>query len=232
MPQNQENTSQQNSRYYDRIASDYDRMLRQNTKEDFLRAKVAEKLNAVLKQGIVLDFGGGTGEDLKWLTALHYSVIFCEPSSGMRKIAMAKFPNAGIVFLENDQTDFTRWHHQLPFNEKADGVVANFAVLNCILDLDLFFKNLTLVTGPKAEIVLLVLNYNLKTKLQINFPETLQSIFGGRPMNVTTAFDGEKQLVYLHSVRSIRKVSAAYFEFRSCVNLKEEEFSLIHLTKK
>ncbi|QBZ96857.1 class I SAM-dependent methyltransferase [Flavobacterium sangjuense] len=232
MKPNQKHISKQNNRYYDKIAADYDAMLSHNTQEDFLRKKVAEKLTSFLKEGTVLDFGGGTGEDLKWLLEHHYKVIFCEPSSGMRKMAMDKFPEAGIVFLENSQTDFTSWDETLPFQEKVNGVIANFAVLNCILDLDLFFKKLTLITAEKAEIVLLVLHYNLKKRMQMNFFGALKSLNGAKPMNVKVAFQGEKQLVYLHSVKSIRKATAEYFEFQSCELLKEEGFSLIHLTKK
>lgn len=232
MQPNQEHIDNQNIRYYDKIAADYDAILNHYASSDLVRKKVSEKLISVLKEGIVLDFGGGSGEDLKWLLKQHYSVIFCEPSSGMRRIAMDKFPQAGILFLENSQTDFTRWDGILPFQEKANGVLANFAVLNCIVDLELFFKNLTLVTAEKAEVVLLVLQYNLKKRLQLNFFGTLKSLSETKPMKVKVAFQDEKQMVYLHSVKSIRKAAADYFEFQNCTSLKQEGFSLIHLQKK
>ncbi len=223
MQPNQKHISNQNIDYYDTIAVDYDRML-DDSKTTFIRKKVADKLISVLKEGTVLDFGGGTGEDLKWLLANEYSVIFCEPSSGMRNSAIEKFPNANITFLEDTGADFTSWNKTLPFQQKVNAVLANFAVLNCILDIDLFFKNLALVTAPNAEIILLVLDCNLKKRIQL--------YFSNKAIKVKVEYKSKEQLVYLHSVKSIKKAAADTFEFKSIERLKDHRFSLIHLTQK
>jgi ubiquinone/menaquinone biosynthesis C-methylase UbiE len=226
---NQKHIRNQNIDYYDEIATDYDAILGIDGKTDFLRKKVSDKLASLVKTGLILDFGGGTGEDLKWLTANGYAVIFCEPSQGMRNIAIQKFPDA--IFLENGKTDFTTWNETLPFPEKVNAVIANFAVLNCILDIELFFRNLALVTESKAEIIVLVLDFNLKKRIQIDILEAIKS-FVKKPMHVKIDFKGKRQLVYLHSVKSIQKASANGFEFKGCEQLKEQGFSLIHLTRK
>jgi ubiquinone/menaquinone biosynthesis C-methylase UbiE len=232
MQPNQEHIKNQNIDYYDKISTHYDTILSHETKNDFVRKKVEDKLTSLIKSGLVLDFGGGTGEDLKWLTANGYSVIFCEPSPGMRKIAIGKFPNSGVKFIENNQADFTTWNKIVPFPEKVNAVIANFAVLNCILDIDLFFKDLALVTKSKAEIILLVLNFDLKKRIRLDVFETIKSLMSMKPMHVKIDFEGNQQLVYLHSVKSIQKVSADNFEFKECEQLKEHGFSLIHLTRK
>lgn len=228
MKLNQENISNQNIDYYDKIAASYDAILSHGNKTDFVRKKMADKLTSHLKQGIVLDFGGGTGEDLKWLLANDYSVIFCEPSSGMRNIAIAKFnaefPNGNITFLEESKTDFLNWNKTLPFEEKANAVIANFAVLNCILNIDLIFKNIALITAPNAELILLVLDCNLKKRIKL--------YFSNKPIEVKVEYENKEQLVYLHSIKSIKKASAEIFEFKSCERFKEQGFSLIHLTRK
>ncbi|MCF6131632.1 class I SAM-dependent methyltransferase [Flavobacterium wongokense] len=224
MKQNQEHTNQKNISYYDKIAAAYDTILKHEVKNDLVRKKVAQQFISQVKEGLVLDFGGGTGEDLKWLSANNYSVIFCEPSSGMRGIAMEKFPNSGITFLKEEQTDFTKWNQTLPFQQKVSGVIANFAVLNCIVDIELLFENMALVMAPKADLFFLVLDYGLKKRIQM--------LFEAKPMKLKIEYQGEDQQVYLHSVTAIRKASKANFEFICCERLREHGFSLIHLKRK
>jgi SAM-dependent methyltransferase len=231
MQVNQKHIGAQNIIYYDAIAANYDAIL-DNPENNSVRKKVADEFIANVKQGVVLDFGGGTGEDLNWLLTNNYKVIFCEPSLGMRNVAMEKFPNEAIRFLDDGKTDFTNWSKSLPFTEKVDAVIANFAVLNCIMDIDVFFKNLTLVTTPSVDIFLLVLDYDWKRRFSMNSFEALKWLFGNKPMPIKIESDGQQQLVYLHSVKSIQEASAEYFELRSCERLKKEHFSLIHLRRK
>jgi ubiquinone/menaquinone biosynthesis C-methylase UbiE len=229
---NNNHIKKQNIGYYDNIAADYDSILNESAKTVFVRQEMTDKLVTFVPEGIVLDFGGGTGEDLKWLLANDYSVIFCEPSSGMREIAMGKFPDSNITFLEDNQTDFTTWNAALPFEEEVNGVIANFAVLNCISGLDQFFKNLALVMAPKAQAFLMVLDFSLKSKILTNPLKAMKSLILDDTMGIQVEFHGQQQLVYLHSVKSIQRASAGHFDFKSCEHLKAEGFLLIHLIKK
>lgn len=236
MSQNQQHITKQNTIYYDAIAADYDAILNDSSKTELVRTKMGQKLIELVPNGIVLDFGGGTGEDLKWLLKYNYRVIFCEPSNGMRSIAISKaktdFPNAQITFLENDQTNFETWNIKLPFQEKANAVIANFAVLNCIANLEQFFKHLALVTASNAQVFLMVLDFELKNKIASNPLKAFQSLIMKKTMTIEVEFNGQQQLVYLHSVKSIQKATTGYFDFKDCESLKAEGFSLIHLSKK
>src|ERR1700722_678196 len=78
----------QNISYYDEIADDYDAMLQRDASNKITREKVAEKFTLLVKNGAVLDFGGGTGSDLGWLSGGNYDILFCEPSVGMRRKAI------------------------------------------------------------------------------------------------------------------------------------------------
>ena len=54
----------------------------ENDADKIVRAKVANKFCDIVKDGGVLDFGGGTGLDIQWLTNKNFAVFFCEPSAG------------------------------------------------------------------------------------------------------------------------------------------------------
>lgn len=207
-----------------------------NSKNEFIRKKIADKLTSLLESGTVLDFGGGTGQDLNWLLNSNYKIIFCEPSPSMRQIASDKsniqFPNATIHFLKDAETDFNTWDKKLPFQEKVAAVIANFAVLNCIATIDLFFKQLALVTASNATIILLVLDISFTKRLKINAFETIKYLFTRKHMNLRTKFGKEYQMVYLHSIESIKNASLNYFEFIEAEQLKEYSFSIIHLIRK
>jgi SAM-dependent methyltransferase len=223
MQPSQEHISNQNIDYYNTISADYDRILRDDTETNLARKKVADKLISLVNEGTVLDFGGGTGEDLQWLIEHNFTVLFCEPSIGMRKIAKGKFSNENIIFIEDPNTDFTIWNQSLPFQQKANALLANFAVLNCILDIDLFFKNVALITTPNAEILLLVLDYNLIKRIQMGISK--------KPCKVKVEYESKEQLVYLHTLNSIKKATNDLYEFKSFERMKEKGFLLIHLTR-
>ena len=59
--------NQQNISYYNEIAADYDAILQKDVNNTAVRLKLAAKFTTLVKSGRVLDFGGGTGQDLGWL---------------------------------------------------------------------------------------------------------------------------------------------------------------------
>src|SRR5262245_11546423 len=117
---------QQNFSYYDKIAFQSANILNANNSNSLTRTKVKPVFCKLVASGIVLDFGGGTGRDLEWLTGNGYKIIFCEPSVNMRERAIAlNYKNVEV--LENKASDFTMWETSSPFVEKVDAILANFA---------------------------------------------------------------------------------------------------------
>ncbi|HXS36113.1 MAG TPA: methyltransferase domain-containing protein, partial [Flavipsychrobacter sp.] len=125
--------------FYNIIADDYNSRLTES--DNNVRKVVSLTFKRYVKEGNVLDFGGGTGLDLQWLQDSGYKVFFLEPSVNMRAVAKKNTLNhTAIVFVENN-TDFSKWSPEhLPFDGKVEGVLANFAVLNCIKNIDEFFS--------------------------------------------------------------------------------------------
>jgi SAM-dependent methyltransferase len=228
--------SRQNISYYDKIASDYDLILNQNGNNKLIRDNTASKFKDIVKGDCVLDFGGGTGLDLYWLDQENYRIIFCEPSKEMRQIAINRqineLPNANIHFLGDGEVDFRNWNDEFPFKEKVDAILANFAVVNCIPDIKLFFEKLALAIKPGGIVIALILKNGLLRRLQSNLKGTLKSFFTGYPTGFYIDFKGNRQLVYIHTKKSIRRASAGNFQLLRIEQLQKFGYDLIHLKRK
>jgi SAM-dependent methyltransferase len=227
---------EKNVSFYNEIANDYEKILEQEKSNKIVRKIVADKFQAAVKSGAVLDFGGGTGLDLEWLTNNNYNIFFCETSFGMRAKAIEYnkniLHNKNISFLKNNTTDFANWNNVLPFSEKMDAVLSDFAVINCIPDIELLFKNLALVMKPGSDLIALILQYNFKKILKSNLRGYIKSFFLQKPLTTLVKYSGKEHTVFVYSRKEIKKASKVYFNFCSYEILKDYGFSLIHLTKK
>ena len=226
----------QNILFYDELASDYNSILGQEQSNKIIRQKVAEKFCSVIKAGSVLDFGGGTGLDLKWLTEKGYKIFFCEPSGEMRRQAINynnnTLHNQDIVFLDDAKTNFKIWSETLPFSNKVDAILMNFAVINNIAEIELLFKNLSLVLNTGCHLIALILDNSFKKLLRTHLFSNLISVISQKPVTFYVQHNEYKQIVYIHTTRQIKKASDTYFNFQSIELLSEFGFALIHLTKK
>lgn len=227
-------TSRQNNSYYNAIAPDYDRMLEKDALNSAIRQKVADRFSQTVKAGRVLDFGGGTGLDIGWMSRNPYQISFCEPSYAMRKIAMERikkdYPSVKISFLDESKTDFRTWDDSFPFEFKVQAILANFAVLNCIQDIELVFGKMALAIQSGGVVFVLVLDSSLKYRLRSNTKATLLSIFFGHPVTTRIDYNGKRQLVYLHSTKEMVKAFSPYFEHIDSETVAN--FKLIRLKRK
>ena len=227
-------TQSENILYYNAIANEYNDMLDKNP-DRIVREKVANKFCSIVKAAAVLDFGGGTGLDLEWLTNNNHTILFCEPSIGMREKAICNYKNLlhnKVIFLDDFAADFRQWHLQLPFTVKVDAVLLNFAVLNCIPDIELLFQNLAIVVKPGGNMIALVLTKNLKKMLTENFRSILKSFIHHEPATINVQYKKHHQTVYIYSIKEIIKVSKKHFNFCSSEVLPASGFTLIHLKRK
>ncbi|MEP6950890.1 MAG: class I SAM-dependent methyltransferase [Ginsengibacter sp.] len=224
----------ENILYYNAIANEYNEMVDKDA-DRMVREKVANKFCSIVKASVVLDFGGGTGLDLEWLTGNNHTVFFCEPSAGMRERAMRSHKDLqhnNVIFLDDSATDFRRWHVQPPFPVKVDAVLSNFAVLNCIPDMELLFRNLAVVVKPGGNIIALVLTKNIKEIWKGHFRSILKSFINREPASILVRYKENQQTVYIYSIKEIIKASRKYFNFYSSELLPASGFTLIHLKRK
>jgi SAM-dependent methyltransferase len=224
----------ENILYYNAIANEYNDMVGKSA-DKIVREKVANKFCSIVKASVVLDFGGGTGLDLEWLAANNHAIYFCEPSAGMREKAICSYKDflrANVIFLDDSAADFRQWHLQLPFNEKVDAVLSNFAVLNCVPDIDLLFQNLAVVVKPGGNIIALVLTRKIKGMLKGNFRSILKSFIQQKPASINVRYKKNQQTVYIYSINEIIKASRKHFNFCNSEVLPASGFTLIHLKRK
>lgn len=235
---------QQNIAYYNEIADQYDATLDKDKSNEIVRQQVAAVFGSLVPSGVVLDFGGGTGKDLEWLTRKGYEVVFCEPSGKMREKAGARVkewfvgtrttatPATAVSFLDDFGSNFMSWQIRLPFSQKADAVLGNFAVINNITEIELLFKNLSLVTRQGSHLLFLVLKSNFKTRWRSNRKAALLSLVKDNTVTIDTKFNQQLQKVHLYTTGKIRKAASIYFNFHSSSLIKSADFILIHLTRK
>jgi SAM-dependent methyltransferase len=218
-----------NISYYDEIAGSYDAIMEDAHSNKIVRKRVFDKFTKEVGSGArVLDFGGGTGADLEWLTGNHYTVIFCEPSTAMREQAMRRVRDKGtsvqIDFLSDAAVDFTGWPDHLPLSSPVDAILANFAVINCIRDIGLLFRSLAGVLRPGGTLMALVLRPALRHELR--------SLAGFATDTQEVRYKDHRQTVYMHSEKAIRRAVGPFFRISSRESLRDSEFLLIHLIRK
>ncbi len=222
--------------YYDSIAAEYDAQLNSDERNIRIREIVAIKFLEVVKGRLVLDFGGGTGRDFEWLLRNRYQIVFCEPSQAMRQVARNRraleFSGSAIFFFDDEQADFRNWAYIFPFEQKMDAILANFAVINCIQDVDILFDRLAIALKQGGHMIALVLDDHFISRLRANPGVTIRSFLSGRTVKRFVSHKKHQQEVYVHSIRSIRNACMKKFNLISQVRLKGYGFRLIHLTRK
>jgi len=231
-----QSSGEENIAFFDAFAKNYNTILEQKDSNKIIRQKVAEKFCNSVKPGWVLDFGGGTGLDLPWLTENRFKIFFCEPSSEMRRHAINYNNNIlhsnDIVFLDNAKTDFSLWDKEPPFTQKVDAILSNFIVINNIQNIELLFKNLALISKPHAHLIALILDGRFRKTIRHHPLSAIHSFI----FHKTAAFQdknyGQRRTVYIHSTRQIKKASRDHFNFYNEEFFSESGFVLIHLIRK
>ncbi len=218
--------------FYDHIATIYNEQMNLDLDNNRIRNETAAYFSKILSEGSVLDFGGGTGLDLPWLLKKKYHVVFCEPSSKMRleaiKLVNSHYTSSSITFLDDERVAKLSASDS---NIKVNAVLANFAVLNCIGDLEKIFNTLESVMRPGGHLIANVIDtrwFSLITKFPISY---LKSVFTGK---IITSSGGDNFVhkTYLHRLSEIKKASSPFFNFEHWQPMNGYGFLMIHLKKK
>jgi hypothetical protein len=222
--------------YYNIIADQYDDFMLGDS-EQRVREMVSNEFMKTIPAGNILDFGGGTGQDLPWLLRHHgYHVFFFEPSYNMRSIAQKNISMCYDVdkpaFIGQNLpiSNWTDGH--LPTYEKMNGILANFAVLNCIPNIEEFFDKLSLICNSGCHVMATVLNASF-AKMVTKYPlkTAMGALLSGRA-TIYNNYKGKGHATYLHTVKQFKAAAERHFVFDSCIPLKISDFALIKFVRK
>ena len=218
--------------FYNSVAKDYNS--HQTKSDSYVRNYVMKKFLNNIPHGNILDFGGGTGLDLPWLLIPKYSVNFLEPSSNMRTLARVAVINNWQQPIFNEQNiDFHAWTPgAVPFEEKMNGILANFAVLNCIKDIDCLFEKMALVCDRDCKVVATVLDTRAMRMLKTHSLKVAVKRIFKRPLVTETKYNYAIQQTYLHTLSNYKSASRKHFNFISYTSIKASPFALLLLSKK
>lgn len=221
--------------YYDLIAPEYNSLLERDPTNALVRTKVEQYFRSQVPKGRVMDFGGGTGLDLPWLMEISERIIFCEPSIKMRQIAMNHIEHHpardGVLFLDDESSNVLNWAPGVPTSEPLDACLANFAVLNNIRNLDLIFDKLSSIVKAGGDLIVNILDANLKTLITRYPTEYLRSLFTSEILTYTL-YHETKQDVFLHPIGKIKRSANPFFETKCVMPLKGYGFTLVHLKRR
>jgi SAM-dependent methyltransferase len=113
----------------------------------------AELLDAFPTGARVLEIGGGTGEDARWLLERGREVLLTDASPAMVSIAREKlrpFDAPEPIVAAAEDLD------EIAFGAPFDGAFSNFAALNCVTELERVAHGLARVVRPGGHAILVV----------------------------------------------------------------------------
>lgn len=222
--------------YYNHISSKYDDLLNTNPLNTKIRDEVKKYFLKNVHGKYVLDFGGGTGKDLEWLTNNSFKVYFCEPSKQMREEAIKNFQKHQFldrtIFFNDENSDYVKWtENDNPFMQNIDAVLSNFAVLNSIKNLETLSSKFALITHPGSQLIFSVLDTGIKNILSYNLPTVLMLYLSSNGFSTKVKFKDHEMVVYFHTKMKMIRIFKKYFNYVNSFQIDKSSFRLIHFTR-
>lgn len=164
----------------------------------------------------VIDIGGGTAEDARWLSERGRDVLLTDVSPAMVAAAAEKLRPCGSqteVAAAEDLSGLVTKYGARSF----DGAYSNFAGLNCVADLRAFASGLAQLLKPDAPALLVVFG-------TCSPGEMLVEALRGRPRNMFRRFatgdvpaklGGETFSVRYHRERDLRGALSPWFKLEA-----------------
>src|SRR5690606_12462134 len=132
-------------------------------------------------------------------------------------------------FIEEESSDISNW--EIPFPDKMDACLANFAVLNNIRTPGVAFEILALVIKSGGDLILNVLDARWGMLMR-RYPIEFLRSFLSKEVVTHTKYRGVTQTVYLHSPTELAMSADPYFELQGSLPLKAFGFMLLHLRRR
>ena len=101
------------------------------------RAVRAALMGEFPSAGRILELGGGTGEDARFLAERGYDMLLTDPSPAMVEVARSKLEPLSMraEVAAGEDAELFAEQYLAAGGELFDGAFSNFAPLNCVVDL-------------------------------------------------------------------------------------------------
>jgi ubiquinone/menaquinone biosynthesis C-methylase UbiE len=140
---------------FDHVAGSYDDSFTRTVIGQAQRKQVWKRLLQAYAPGDrVLELNCGTGEDARFLAKRGVSIVACDGSAEMIKVASARAQREGkgadVIFKHLANEDLRLLSRSQPF----DGAYSNFSGLNCVSDLQPVARELASLVLPAGRVLI------------------------------------------------------------------------------
>jgi SAM-dependent methyltransferase len=136
---------------FNTLAGSYDEAFSESVLGKTLRERVWRRLDSAFRAGDrVLDIGCGTGEDALHMAGRGIFVVATDASSKMTELTRQKIERAGLAQRVDVRTVAAEALGRELADQRFDGVVSNFGVLNCVEDLGALARDLAPRVVPRG----------------------------------------------------------------------------------
>lgn len=179
------------------------------------RAVRAALVEAFPAGGRVLELGGGTGEDARWLAEHGYDVLLTDASPTMVRVSAEKLAgtSARARLCPAESLESLADEHAAAGDPPFDGAFSNFAGLNCVPDLSPVARGLARLVRPGASAMLVLFGPlppgEIVTEVARRRPgQALRRLKRG---DVPARLGGREFVVRYHRPREVDRVMAPRF---------------------
>ena len=182
-----------------------------------------ELLSALPAGALVLELGGGTGEDASFLARQGYRLLLTDPSPAMVAIAREKLrpfgSRAEVLAAEDLETLGAR--NRMAGGPLFDGAFSNYAALNCVADLAPTVRGLAQLVKPRGAVMLVLFGI-------LSPGEIVVECLRGRPRQafrrfrrdaVAARLAGRHFSVRYHRGRDVVRAMQPWFKLRKRVGI-------------
>ena len=204
---------------FDGVAEDYDARFTSSLIGRAQRQSVWSEMDRLFRPGQrVLEINCGTGVDAMHLASRGIQVVACDASPEMIAVARRRLGSRVVRNHAAFRTLATEQVGELEYEGLYDGVLSNFAGLNCVADLRCVARDLARLVRPGGKAILclfgrICLWEMLWYTLHGDFKKSFRRL-GGEGVVVNLA-PGHSVLVRYPSVRSLCRDFAPHFRLAS-----------------
>lgn len=202
---------------FDQIAESYDDLFTRSVVGRAQRTAVWHVLTQTFRRGDrVLELNCGTGEDALFLARAGVSSVACDASAAMIEVARRRKASEGEALPMEFRICRTEEIQSLARNVLSfDGVLSNFAGLNCVDDLRTVARDLAPMIKQGAQMILCLSNRICIWEIlwfgaHLNFRKALRRISG---RSVGHIGEAEVRVSY-PTVKQVRQAFAPWFRLK------------------